>query len=789
MNISLNWLKELVDISVSSDALANKFNLMSSEVARLEKLVQATGLVIGHVLSCENHPNADKLHVCQVEVLNEVLQIICGADNVRQGLKVIVALDGAVLPGNFKIKKTKIRGVVSNGMICSLEELGIDKKYHQESGIHELPEDAPIGENPIEYMHLDDEVLELDLTPNRSDLLSMIGVAYDTKALLSSKVHFDEPDVSEESEKNPVAVFTETKGCKSYYARVIKNVTIKESPYWLKSRLIASGIRPINNIVDITNYVMLEYGQPLHAFDYDKIKTGKIVVRDAFDEEEMTTLDGKKRRLNSEDIVITDGEKVLALAGVMGGLDTEVVSTTSTILLESATFDPIKVRKTSKSQDLRSESSIRFERGLDPKRTAIAASRAAMLFKALADGKILKNVNYFDTHNYTELPIKLSLEQIRKVTGYAYKVMDLQDIFSRLSFEYQILGETFVVFIPSRRQDILTYQDLIEEVVRIFGYHAIPLSYPNTPTNGYLTLKQKLRRVIRNTLDDFGLDEVVTYSLVSKEKAVQFDLKKIPVIKLYNPMSEDKNHLRHSLLPSMLEVLSYNLSRKMENVHLFELGKGYLPSQEIELVSGVMTGLYHESLWQGKKESVDFYAMKGLLLALFEKVNIENILIAKPETDLPNMHPGICAEIIIGGKFVGFFGKLHPEMELNFNLPSTFVFELNLGLIVEASKQNIIMEPIAKYPSVSRDIAIVLDANTNASEIVSVVKEAGKKTLHSVKIFDVYQGDKIEKDKKSVAISLVFQDYTKTLSTEEIDQIVNRIVKQLELKLSATLRS
>lgn len=787
MKVSINWLKEYVDVPVTSQELVNKFNLMSSEVAELNKLVDATGLTIGYVETCEIHPNADKLHVCQVNVGKETLQIICGAPNVDKGQKVIVALDGAILPGNFKIKKAKIRGIESNGMICALDELGIDKKYHQETGIHVLNEDAPIGEDPLKYMHLDDEVFELDLTPNRGDLLSILGVAYDTKALLNTTLHIEEPDYQESSEKNPVEVFTETKGCPSYYAVVIKNIEIKESPYWLKARLIASGVRPINNVVDITNYVMLEYGQPLHAFDFDKIETKRIVVRNALENETLITLDGKTRELVKEDIVITDGVKPIALAGVMGGLDTEVSSSTTSILLESATFDSISVRKTSKRLDLRSEASMRFERGLDPQKTLLTAKRATTLFQSLANGEVCKKPSFFDTYDMKKKTLDIPLDKVRSIVGYPFTQEDIKSVFDRLSFDYQNYSEGVRVVIPSRRPDLKTVQDFVEEIVRIFGYQNIPLTTPNTPTTGQLTLKQSLRRKAKSILNYFGLDEIISYSLVSSEKAKQFDLSNEELISLMHPMTEERSTLRHSLLPSLLDVVVYNASRKQDNMQVFELGKVYF-KEEKEYLSGVLSGLYQPSLWQGKKEVVDFFLVKGILLSLIEQLGYQTVEVRKPESDIHFLHPGISAEIYVQNQKIGYVGKLHPEVEHAYGLNQTFVYEIDFTTLVGLSQKDRKFKAIAKYPSVTRDMALVVEGNQSAEEILQVVKQAGKKMLESVEIFDLYEGNQLEQGKKSIALKLIFQDYEKTLETEEVDQIFNRIVKALTEKCQATLR-
>ncbi|MDP3130453.1 MAG: phenylalanine--tRNA ligase subunit beta, partial [Bacillota bacterium] len=463
MRVSLHWLRELVDVDLDGAGLVKRFNLMSAEIESHEKMSTATKVTIGHVLTCIPHPDSDHLHVTTVDIGAQTLQIVCGAPNVAAGQKVVVALEGAVLPGDFKIKNSQIRGVASNGMICSLDELGINHKYHQEDGIHVLPDYAVPGADPLKLLCFDDEIIELDLTPNRGDLLSMMGVAHDVAAMLDGKTTFSSPQVDEAAEANPVRVASQSEDCKSYYARVIKGVEIAESPIWMKARLIAAGIRPINNVVDITNYVMIETGQPLHAFDADLVKTDRIVVRAAGADAVFTTLDGKERALLPEDLVITDGIRPIALAGVMGGRDTEVGPDTKNILLESAVFDGIRIRKTSKRLDLRSEASIRFERGLDPARTKLACDRAAELFAKLAGGRALRGVSVYESQNLAPLSVKLPIAKIASVTGRAYEAAELADVWNRLDFAYDFADGVFTVRVPTRRPDIKTYQDLIEE--------------------------------------------------------------------------------------------------------------------------------------------------------------------------------------------------------------------------------------------------------------------------------------------------------------------------------------
>lgn len=790
MLFSVKWLKELVDIPCTTAELVTKFNLMSSEVEGFAKMVEANNLVVGHILSCIDHPQSDHLHICEVDVSTEILQIVCGAPNVATGQKVIVALEGAVLPSDFKIKKSTIRGVESRGMICSLDELGIDHKYHQEDGIHVLPQNTITGSNPLEVLNFEDEIIELSLTPNRGDLMSMMGIAYDVSAMLNTKIHLEEPKINEISKENKVIVSSETSLCKSYYARIIQNITIKDSPYWLKSRLIAAGIRPINNVVDITNYVMLETGQPLHAFDYEKLKTKQIVVRNAKRGETIVTLDGKNRDLVEEDIIITDGVNPIAIAGVMGGESTQIDENTKTILLESAIFDGLTIRKTSKRLDLRSESSSRFERGLDPNRTILACNRASYLLSDLALGEVLKGISYFETQSLNQQLVDISLEKLIKVTGYQYQKSQVEDVLCRLHFDYQEMNNVFNVSVPTRRFDIKSYQDIIEEIVRISGYDLIPTTLHKSSIPGKLTEIQKQRRVIRNTLVTLGLNETISYSLTSESEAKLFDFNNQTSVKLSYPIVDNRGTMRHSQIPALLDILGYNLARKTANVQLFEIGKGYTESAETEYVSGVLSGVYDDSKWQKMTRKIDFFLVKGLLEALFDRINVQNVNYL-PFSQQHNilLHPGISAEISINDEVVGWVGKLHPSLLAQKGLPDVFGFEIDLMKLIKASKPTLKMKEIAKYPSVTRDLAIVVDANVSAMQLVETIKKAGKKTLVDVKIFDVYQGENIDEGKKSLALSLLFQDYAKTLSTEEVDQSVSRILKMIAQELNGQIRS
>ena len=522
MKVSLKWLSEYIDLKgKTAEELEEIFSLQLTEVEEKYPLTTATNMMIGYVRECIDHPDSDHLHVCQVELANgEVSQIVCGAPNVKAGVKVIVALPGAVLPGDFKIKPSKVRGVESNGMLCSFQELGIEDKYVEEefkNGIYLLEDDAPVGEDPIKYLGLDDYVFDLHLTPNRADMLSMIGVSYDLGTVLNEVPNIKAPVINPSSELNPVSVSLETDKVIQYNARYIKGVKIRKSPWWLRQRLIAAGIRPINNVVDITNYILIEYGQPLHAFDADKLGNN-IVVRLANEGEKFTTLDEIERTLTADDIVITDGEKPVCLGGVMGGLDREVTDETVNVILEAAQFNPTSVRKTSARLGLRSESSFRFERKVDYNRVRVALDKAAEMLAQLAEGSVLDGVASVINEEYTPVVIDVTLDKINNYMGVKLTSEEVNDILNRMNFTYEFKDGLYHVEVPSRRIDYdNNYQDLIEDIARFYGFDNIPTTIPATSEMGHLTKEQSLERSIRSLLSGLGLNEAICYRNVDEK--------------------------------------------------------------------------------------------------------------------------------------------------------------------------------------------------------------------------------------------------------------------------------
>ena len=777
MLIPINVLKKYVDINTDINEFVKNFSLKSAEVDSFGPFCKVKGLVIGKILAIKDHPDSNHLHITTVDTGDSVDDIVCGAPNVEVGRKIIVAKIGVELPGGT-MKKAVIRGVESCGMNCALDELGIDHKFQGYEGIYYLNDDAPIGADPLEYMNLNDDVLEIELTPNRNDLLSIIGVAYDTKAMLNSKMHLEFDKAKEEKTLADIIVSTETENCMRYYSKVIKDVEIKESPSWLKGALMKMNIRPINNIVDITNYVLMVTGQPLHAFDYDQIKSKKIVVKMAKDGEVFTTLDHQDRLLTSNDIVITDGETSLCLGGVMGGLNSEVEPTTKNIFLEAALFNSKCIKNTSARLGLASESSMRFEKGINPEMTEYALNLATKMFKDLANGKVQKGGSFFDNVDMSTKEVKVSLKQINSVLGRKYEKEEIEQVFSGLSFEYKVDGNNFTVFVPKRRPDIETYQDLIEEIVRINGYEKIEASIPPSTSSGHLSEYQAFIRKIRHLLA-YNMNETLTYSLTTKEKATYFDNEEYGLVKIMNPLIDERSYMRHSTIPSLIEVLKFNQNRKNMDNFLFEIGRIYTLDSEEQILSGLLSGTISSTLWKLEKEEVDFFYVKGLLDNLFSKLGVKNYNITVPKSPLKGLHPGISAEILIGKDRIGFLGKLHPNTMKYFDCPEAYVFELSLEKLFKASHPLKTVKEISKYPQVTRDLALIMDKDVTCEYLINEVKRAGKRTLTEVKVFDLYTGLNIGLDKKQIALKLTFQDMTRTLETSEVDGFIDSILKHL----------
>ncbi len=784
MLISNEWLKEYVTIDDSVSNLAERITRTGIEVDDLiDYTKDIKNLVVGFVKSKEKHPDADKLNVCQVDIgEDEPVQIVCGAPNVDAGQYVIVAKVGGRLPGGIKIKRAKLRGERSEGMICSLQEIGISSNYVPktfESGIYVFSEAQVPGTDALQALYLDDQVMEFDLTPNRADALSMIGTAYEVAALYNTKM--TKPDTTsnelELSANNELTVTIENEDKVPYYsARVVHDVTIEPSPIWMQARLIKAGIRPINNVVDISNYVLLEYGQPLHMFDQDAIGSQQIVVRQANEGEKMTTLDGTERELLTSDIVITNGQTPIALAGVMAGDFSEVKEQTSNIVIEGAIFDPVSIRHTSRRLNLRSESSSRFEKGIATEFVDEAVDRACYLLQTYANGKVLKDRVSSGELGAFITPIDITADKINRTIGFDLSQNDIVTIFNQLGFDTEINDDVITVQVPSRRKDITIKEDLIEEVARIYGYDDIPSTLPvfEKVTSGQLTDRQYKTRMVKEVLEGAGLDQAITYSLVSKEDATAFSMQQRQTIDLLMPMSEAHASLRQSLLPHLIEAASYNVARKNKDVKLFEIGnvffangEGELPDQ-VEYLSGILTGDYVVNQWQGKKETVYFYLAKGVVDRVSEKLNLE---FSYRRADIDGLHPGRTAEILLENKIVGFIGELHPTLAADNDLKRTYVFELNFDALMSVSVGYINYQPIPKFPGMSRDIALEVDQNIPAADLLSTIHAHGGNILKDTLVFDVYQGEHLEKGKKSIAIRLNYLDTEETLTDERVSKV------------------
>jgi len=796
MLVSLEWLKDYVSTQdLAPEDLAEKITRSGIEVdAVIDRASGMDKVVVGYVVSKEKHPEADKLNICQVDVGEaEPQQIICGAPNVDAGQKVIVARPGAHLPGGIKIKKAKLRGHESNGMICSLQELGIEGKLVPKAyaeGIYVLPADAEVGSDALAVLGLRDTVLELGLTPNRSDALSMLGVAYEVGAILSEEVKYPEIEYHTSSEKAGDLLKLRVEDLQAnpmYVAKVVKNVKIAESPMWLQHRLMAAGVRPHNNVVDVTNYILMEYGQPLHAFDYDSLATGEIVVRKATEGEKITTLDDQERTLKATDLVITNGKEPVAIAGVMGGANSEVTETTTTVVIESAYFDGLTVRQTSRNLGLRSDASARFEKGVDPNRVIPAAERAAALLAELAGGEVLEGTCIVDELDKTPARVVVSPDFINERLGMKISLEDMLSILERLKFGVEAANGLLIIDAPTRRQDIKIEEDIVEEIARLYGYDEIPMTLPEGANQvGQLTAYQANRRVVRDYLEGAGLYQAVTYSLTSEALSQRFALKAEPVTRLLMPMSEDRSTLRQSLIPHLIEAAAYNVARKADSVALYEVGSVFLGQTEEGLpfeeehVAAVLTGKWLDHAWQGEKKEVDFFVLKGIIEGVIGKLGLTD-RIAFVKTEVAGLHPGRTASILLDGEQVGIIGGLHPAEQKSWGVKDTYVMEMNLVALLHANASAAALgyKAVPRFPAMSRDIALVMDRATAAGEVITAIRSAGVKLLKDIRVFDVYEGEKMEAGKKSVAFSLTYFDPERTLTDDEVVAAHNKVLKAI----------
>ena len=796
MLVPVKWLKDYVDIDIDTVEFADMMTMTGTKTETVEFFGEGIeNVVVGKILKIDSHPNAEKLVVCQVEVgEGKTVQICTVAKNVSEGDIVPVALDKAKLPGGIKIKTSKLRGELSEGMMCSANELGINEFYvddKSKDGIYLLNDfdGMEIGKDIKEALGLYDAVIDFELTANRPDCRSMIGIAREAAVTIGKKIKYPQIEVKECDEEIDFDVKVENPElCMRYGARIIKDVKIGPSPYWMQRRLIEAGVRPINNIVDITNFVMLEYGQPLHAFDLNQVKTGKIVVKTAENGEKFTTLDNVERTLDDKMLVITDGEKSIALAGVMGGLNSEITDETTAVLFEGAAFNAENTRRTSKVLGLRTEASGRYEKGVATETSKTGVERACQLVEMLGCGRVLKGIAEDYPTKQEKVVLNVNPSRIIKNIGAPITLDEFVKILEDLEFKCNLKSaEEIEIEVPDFRLDMEQEADVYEEIARIYGFEKIPSAQlEGNVTAGVKTDKQKFMDKIKETATSIGLYEILTYSFVSPKSLdrikLPLDSAKRNYIKLLNPLGEDTSIMRTTMMPSTLNVLYTNASRKVEQALVFECGHTFTPQEGLPIENNhLCIGMY------GK--DVDFFVLKGSIEKIFSSIGFEGYEII-PETNNSTFHPGRCATIMYKGQYVGTFGEAHPEVIENYNLTQrVYLGEIDLDLVYDNSDRTIIYNPLPKYPSTSRDIALLVKKDVYVGQIEEIIEANGQGLVESYKLFDVYTGSQIADGYKSVAYSITYRSKDKTLTDEDVAKVHDKILSELETKLDAKLRT
>ncbi|MDD1387955.1 phenylalanine--tRNA ligase subunit beta [Pediococcus pentosaceus] len=809
MKLSYKWLSKYLELDLEPKDLAEKIERTAVEVDSVTRLdYKLKKIVVGHTLEVTEHPDSDHLHICQVDVgEEEPIQIVCGAPNIAADQDVIVALHGSRIKDNVKIKRSKMRGVPSNGMICALQEIGypdnvVPKDYAD--GIYVFPADSHVkpGDSVMEALGMDDDVIDTSVTPNRGDMFSMNGNAHEIAAILDQKANFEVLKVQDEQKSADTLAdqikveIDEQDVTPVYKLMAIENVKIAPSPFWLQTTLMKAGIRPINNVVDVTNYIMLKYGQPLHAYDLDQLKGQTISVAPAGENVKFTTLDDEKRDLRPEDLVITADGTPIAMAGVMGGMATEVSDQTQNIVIEAAIFDPIKIRKTARYHNLHSEAAMRFERGIDYSSLDDALNEAASLVADFSQGKVMSGVVVGNDTKLNPESITIALARINKILGTSLTSEEVVAIFDRLGFstELDATKQTFKVTVPVRRWDIHIEADLLEEVARIFGYDNLPVTLPTgDPTIGQLTTEQKLMRASRTVMEGLGLTQAMSYGLTTIAKSQQFVKGDHELVKVDWPMTKDREALRMNLISGLLDDIAYNKARSVENVALYEQGRvfygnGQAQPEEIEHIAGAITGSMQAKSWNEKEKPVTFFDVKGIVEQYLKNVAVAGEVSYVADHDRQGMHPGRTADVLLDGDVIGFIGQIHPTTAEEFKIKETYVFELNLTKIIHAEKKLQHYDVISKYPAITRDIAILVNKEVSNTEVLNVINETKQKNLIKVELFDVYEGKNLEKGMKSLAYQFTYQDTNDTLQEDAINDEFSKVIKNLEEKLNVTVR-
>jgi phenylalanyl-tRNA synthetase beta chain len=793
MKVPFKWLKDYVNIDISPNELSDRLTLSGSKVEEvITSGEEIQNVVTGKILKIEPHPDAEKLVICQLDIAQgEDLQIVTGANNMKERDIVPVALHGSSLPNGLKIKKGKLRGIPSNGMMCSEEELGIAGE-EQVHGLMILPQDTQLGKDIKEVLGLDNSVIDFEITSNRPDCLSVVGIARETAATLG--VSYKLPDTifktaSSENIADSLKVeIRDTELCRRYIARGVKNIKIEPSPAWMQERLLQAGVRPINNIVDITNFVMMELGQPMHAFDRREIPSNTIVVERAQEEEKFTTLDGAQRTLNTDVLNIKNGETTIGLAGIMGGLDSEVKEDTKEIVFESANFDGTNIRISSKALGIRTEASGKFEKDLDPNLALIAMDRACSLIAELNAGEVMEGTIDVYPNPLTSKTLEVSAAWVNKFLGTDISIKNMKEYLDRLDLLTTINGDTLEIKVPTFRSDINIKEDVAEEIARIFGYNNVPTTVMDSISlRGGKNKKQKLEDKIIETLIGCGLNQAISYSFVSPKV---FDkilipeastLRKAVVIK--NPLGEDFSIMRTTSIPSMMEALARNYSRSNAEAALFEIGKVYIPNEnpaKLPEEKNIITiGMY------GK---VSYYDLKGIVENVIDTLGITTAAFQRESSNV-TFHPGKTAAVYSRKDYIGILGEVHPDVNDNYGIDeSCYVAVLDLDVLVKLSAMDKKYKALPKYPAVTRDMAILIDDSILVQQIEDIMRRQGSSMLESIALFDVYKGSQVPEGKKSVAYSLTYRLEHKTLTDVEVNKIHDKILRSLEHQLGAQLR-
>jgi len=802
MKASISWLKDYTSIDMDVQPLANALTMAGLEVESVtDRFGCLNKVVVGRIIEIESHPNADKLKLCKVDVGTQTLAVICGAPNISNDILAPVALPGTTFPNGFTLEKSIIRNVESEGMICSEAELGLGT---DKSGIMILSPSLHVGEKLSKALKLFDAVIEVDLTPNRPDCLSMIGIAREICGIQKTKIKY--PNISLSDSKDDITGFTSVtikapEHCPRYAARLLTDITVGPSPFWLVDRLMSVGMKPINNIVDITNFVLMETGQPLHAFDYDHLAENRIVVRRANEGELFTTLDMNERKLSSDMLMICDGEKPVAVGGVMGGLNSEIEETTTKVLIESAYFDPVSIRKTSKKLGLNTEASHRFERGIDPEGIVPALNRTALLMAEIGGGKLIDGMIDEYPEKIPAKTITLKIRETNRLLGINLSRNQIKELLESIEFSVKKIDtNTLKVDPPSFRVDIERSQDLMEEVARLSGYNNIPTTFPAMPAKA--RKPQKLfdaRRCMMHLMTGFGFFETINYSFINTLSCDRLNLPsgdyRRNTVNIVNPLTEDQAVMRTSLVPGLLETVYRNISKQQKNLKLFEIGKVYIKKGkdnlpvETEMIAGLMTGARLDTSWYAKETPCDFFDIKGVLEGLLKGLNIDSIRFSRLAEDLCiYTKPGYAAQIISNNEILGLAGELHPLVLQNFDIEqSVYIFELNMDSLIKLLPETRQSKPIPKFPAVPRDITIIVNKDTESGAILECIENIQEQLVENIQLFDVFTGDPISPGKKSISIRVTYRSSKKTLEDEDVGNIHKMIADRLIKEFDAGL--